>query len=53
MSNDQQTNEKMLNSIIIIEMKINTAVRYHLTSVRKAMLAQPVQSPPAMQEIQV
>jgi len=43
----------MLNSITIIEMKINTAVRYQLTSVRKAMVAQPVKNPPAMQEIRV
>ena len=43
----------MLNSILIIEMKINTAVRYHLTCVRKAMVAQLVKNPPAMQEIRV
>ena len=33
-----------------MEMKINAAVKYHLTSVRMAMVAQPVKNPPAMRE---
>ena len=40
-------------ALIIMEMKINAAVKYHLTSVRMAMVAQPVKNPPAMQEIWV
>ena len=52
----QMTNRQMKRcstALIIMEMKINTAVKYHLTSVRMAMVAQPVKNLPAMQEIWV
>ena len=37
-TNGQEIHEKMLNILIIREMQIKTAVRYHLTLVRRAII---------------